>query len=63
MFAKSQIFMVDGISMKFLLCYCTLFSLMTPGVMAMSVFPQPMDVLKLVVDMLCVSPSKTIYCF
>lgn len=54
--------MVDGSSMKHLLCYCTMFSLMTPVVMATSDFPQPADVLKLVVGMLFVSLSKSIYC-
>lgn len=53
--------MIDGISMKFLLYYCTLFSLMTPPVMAMSDFPQSMDVFKLVVGMLFVSLSKGVY--
>lgn len=36
--------MVDGINMKFVFWYCTLFSRMIPVVMEMSDFPQSVDV-------------------
>lgn len=48
--------------MKFLLCYCIIFSIMTPVIGIMSDFAQPIDVLKLVAGMLFVSPRKGTYC-